>query len=109
MHPERLSKPLSFMGADGNQLWELSSPRRLRRRRHCQHLNRLTHRYRSLAKARELPQEDLPCQAELDFTCELSFDNDRAQLWELSSPSEAAKGPALLACSSPDPPLSQPR
>ncbi len=30
---------------------------RLRRRRHCQHFHHLTHRFRSLAKARQLPQE----------------------------------------------------
>ena len=32
------------------------APARLRRRRYCWHFRRLTHRYRSLAKARQLPQ-----------------------------------------------------
>ncbi len=40
------------------------APARLRRRRYCWHFHRLTVRYRSLAKARELPQEDLLCQVD---------------------------------------------
>ncbi|VVP87847.1 hypothetical protein PS907_04126 [Pseudomonas fluorescens] len=32
------------------------APARLRRRRHCWHFHRLAHRFRSLAKARQLPQ-----------------------------------------------------
>ncbi|ONH50721.1 hypothetical protein BLL36_25100 [Pseudomonas cedrina subsp. cedrina] len=45
----------------------------------------------------------------MGFTREHTLGNDTDQLWELSSPGEAAKAAALLAFTSPDTPLSQPR
>ncbi|MEA9991575.1 hypothetical protein QN404_22050, partial [Pseudomonas sp. RTS1] len=75
-------------------------------------LQRLNHRFRSLAKARQLPQG-------IGGVCEISvcrtiapntiLDNNTAQMWELSSPSEAAMAAAQAKSSAPEPPLSQPR
>ena len=88
------------------------APARLRRRRHRQPLHRLNHRYRSLAKARQLPQEIgglcgiSVCRAIAPNT---TLDNNTAQMWELSSPSEAAMAAAQAKSSAPELPLSQPR
>ena len=88
------------------------APARLRWRRHRQPLHRLKHRFRSLAKARQLPQGiggvcGIPfCRAIATST---TPDSNTAQMWELSSPSEAAKAAAQATSSAPEPPLSQPR
>ena len=92
---------------------------RLRRRRHCWNSGCLTHRFRSLAKARQLPQ-GITCvdsiavgrliigkHANLNAADDSGGSED--QLWELSSFSEAAKAAALLGEWLPAPPLSQPR
>ena len=85
------------------------APARLRRRRYCWYFRRLTHRFRSLAKARQLPQGTGFCRLDLRCSDWPNSSSTATQLWELSSPSEAAKAAVLLVFSSPDPPLSQPR
>ncbi len=88
------------------------APARLRRRRHRRYISCLTHRFRSLAKARQLPQ-GIGFVAWVSVSRAIAsnadFASDKAQMWELSSPSETAKTAAQAIYKLPDPPLSQPR
>jgi len=54
------------------------------------------------------PTGDWRSRAYFNPLCHRSIRRDAAQVWELSSPSEAAKAAALLAFSAPETPLSQP-
>ncbi|WP_236447733.1 MULTISPECIES: hypothetical protein, partial [unclassified Pseudomonas] len=97
--------------SDKAQMWELSSPSEAAKAAAQARIRCLTHRFRSLAKARQLPQwigfvaYVLVSRA---IASNADFASDKAQMWELSSPSEAAKTAAQAIYKVPDPPLSQP-
>ncbi|WP_248132121.1 hypothetical protein, partial [Pseudomonas sp. B329] len=64
------------------------------------------------AEARQLPQ-GIGSAGLISFGSTIAPsttpDNNTAQMWELSSPGEAAMAAAQATFSSPEPPLSQPR
>ncbi|OPB01904.1 hypothetical protein BFW89_17615 [Pseudomonas synxantha] len=80
-------------------MWELSSPSEAAKAAAQSTLHSLNHRYRSLAKARQLPQgigSAGVISVGRAIATNTTPDNSTALMWELSSPSEAAKAAAQL-------------
>ena len=99
---------IAISGATQPKCGSCRAPARLRRRRYCWYFLRLAHRFRSLAKARQLPQGiggvaliSIPCGIAVAGATTLKCGSCRAF--------EAAKAAVLLVFSSPGTPLSQPR
>ncbi|OAJ50240.1 hypothetical protein AO064_17455 [Pseudomonas marginalis] len=103
---------IAVLDSSEAQRWELSSPSEATKAAVLLASSYLTHRHRSLAEARQLPQGIGGggwVAVHKAHTAIAVPDSSEAQRWELSSPSEATKAAVLLAFSLPDPPPSQPR